>query len=172
MESNWSSRQNKCFMYLERRQKSRQHRWPLGTVRCILNALTFFPFTQSFFGLWITSDGRICDGCWWEEQQKSICVFFSLPSFSEGCHGHHLHKVDKGTSTALIPSLCTFPLLKTVRNFHLGSESADRTQDARFLSADGRFEGFWRPCMKLIFLTVVVSQSARERHQASFTVNG
>lgn len=65
-----------------KKAKSRQHRWPLGTVRCILNALTFFTFTQSFFGLWIILDGRICDGCWWEEQQKNIYMNSDLPDNS------------------------------------------------------------------------------------------
>ncbi len=101
-----------------------------------------------------------------------IIIFFFFSSHplkgGTGCHGHHLHKDNKGTYTALIPSLCTFPLLKTVRNFHLGPESAD---NARFLSADGLFERFWRPCMRPILLTVVVSRSAWERHHASFTVN-
>ncbi len=72
-----------------------------------------------------------------------LLLFFCFSSHplkgGTGCHGHHLHKDNKGTNTALMPSLCTFPLLKTVRNFHLGPESAD---NARFLSADGLFERF------------------------------
>lgn len=69
------------------------------------------------------------------------CIFIFPPILSKGGRGVMaiIFIDNKGTSTALIPSLCTFPLLKTVRNIHLGSESAD---NGRFLSADERFERF------------------------------
>lgn len=127
-------------------------------------------------------DGHICDGCCSRTRTyvwPQICqiipwtvwtclVFVFLYPRIWGVMAIVFIKMTKGLALPWYPPYALFICSKLWGTFSW----AWRAHDVLCLSADGRFGGFWRPSMRLVLLTVVVSQAFWERHHTSFTVEG